>query len=41
MTQKIEIIDKKEFAATVLNKEDETFVVHMTAFSMGSNIYPS
>ena len=41
MTQKIEIIDKKEFAAAALNEEDETFVVHMAAFSVGSNVHPS
>ena len=40
-TRKGEIIDKKEFAAAALNKEDETFVVHMAALSVGSNVHPS
>ena len=40
-TRRGEIIDKKEFAATALNKEDETFVVYMAALSMGSNVHPS
>lgn len=39
--QRVEIIDKKKFAATALNKEDETFVVYITVFSVGSNIHPS
>lgn len=38
-TQKVEIIYKKKFAIAVLNDDDKTFVVHMTAFSVGSNIY--
>ena len=41
MTQRIEIIDKKEFAAAALNKEDETFVVHMAALSGDSNVHAS
>ena len=40
-TQKVEIIDKKEFAAAALNKEDKTFVVHMAALSMYSNVHAS
>ena len=41
MTRRIEIIDKKKFAAAALNEKDEIFVVHMVALSMGSNIHPS
>lgn len=43
MTQRVEIIDKKEFAATVLDERNETFMVHMAATSIkaASNIYPS
>ena len=33
-TQRVEIIDKKEFAARTLNKEDETFVVYITALKV-------
>ena len=40
-TQRVEIIDKKKFAATVWNEEDKTFVVHMAAFSMDFNIHAS
>ena len=41
-TRKVEIIGKKEFAAAALNKEDETFVVHMAALCvMHSSVYPS
>ena len=40
-TQKIEIINKKDFATAAFNKDDETFMVHMAAFSMGSNVHPS
>ena len=41
-TQKIEIIGKKEFMTTALNKEDETFVVHIIALSIvDSGVYPS
>ena len=40
-TQRVEIIDKKEFAAVALNEEDETFVVHMAAFSVDSNVHAS
>ena len=40
-TRKVEIIDKKEFATTALNEDDETFVVYMAAFSLGSNVHPS
>lgn len=39
--QKEEIIDKKEFAAAALNKLDETIVIYMAAFSLGSNVHPS
>lgn len=39
--QKGEIINKKKFAATALNKEDEIFVVYMAAFSIGSNDHSS
>ena len=41
MILRVKIIDKKKFAAAALNKEDETFVVHMAAFSVGSNIHLS
>ena len=29
-TKRVELIDKKKFAKTALNKESETFVVHVT-----------
>ena len=32
-TGKVEIIDKKVFAAAVLNADDETFVVHIVALA--------
>lgn len=31
MTRREEIIDRKEFVAVALNKDDETFVVHISA----------
>lgn len=31
MTRRDEIIDRKEFVAVALNKDDETFVVHISA----------
>ena len=41
ITQRVEIIGKKEFAAAALNEEDETFVVHMAALGVvDSNIHP-
>lgn len=41
MIQKVEIIDKNKFAAVVLNKKDEIWVVHIVAFSvMDSNVHP-
>lgn len=39
--ERIESIDKKEFTAAVLNKEDKTFVIHISAFSMGLNVHLS
>ena len=39
--RKVEIINKKEFAVTVLNKKKETFIVHIVAFNIDSNIYTS
>ena len=38
MTRRVKINDKKGFAAAALNKEDETFVVHLVALSVDSNI---
>ena len=40
-TRRVEIIDKKEFATAVLNEDDKTFVVHIAALSVGSNIHLS
>ena len=40
-TQKVEIIDKKEFAVVALNEKNETLVVHMAAFSVDSNVHAS
>lgn len=42
-TQTVEIVDKKEFAATALNEDDETFVVHIatTSVKTASNVYLS
>ena len=40
-TQRVEIIDKKEFETTALNENDETFIVHIAALSVGSNAHPS
>ena len=41
-TQRVEIIGKKEFAAATPNKEDKTFVVHITALNMvDSSVHPS
>lgn len=38
----MKIIDKKEFATAILNKDDEIFVVYMAALSiMDSNVHPS
>ena len=37
-TQRVEIINKKIFAVMALNEEDETFMVHMAAFIVGSNV---
>ena len=33
MTRRVEIIDKKEFATTALNADNETFVVHVAALA--------
>ena len=43
MTRRIEIIDKKEFAAAALNADDKTFVVHIAALAEPTTIpiYPS
>ena len=42
-TRKVEIIDKKKFAATALNEDDETFVVHVVALAKPTTmpIHPS
>ena len=40
-TQRVEIINKKEFAVAALNEEDETFVVHMAALNINSNVHAS
>ena len=32
-TRKVEIIDKKEFAAAILNVDDEIFVVHIAVLA--------
>lgn len=40
-TQKVEIINKKEFATAVLNNDNKSFVVYMAAYSMGSTVYLS
>ena len=41
-TQRIEIISKKKFATSTLNKEDKTFVVYMATLSVvDSNIHLS
>ena len=42
-TKRVEIIDKKKFAAAVLNADDEVFVVHIAALAKPTNmpIYPS
>ena len=40
-TQRVEIIDKKEFATAELDKDDETFVVHIVALSVGSKVHLS
>lgn len=39
MTQKVGIIDKKKFAAATLKKKDKTFVVHIVAFNINSNVH--
>ena len=41
ITQRVEINDKKEFATTKLNKDNETFVMHMAVFNISSNIHLS
>ena len=42
ITRKMEIIDKKEFTIAVLNEDNKTFIMHMTALSIiDSNVYPS
>ena len=42
-TRRVEIIDKREFAAAVLNADDETFVVHVAALAEPTTmpIHPS
>ena len=42
-TRRVEIINKKEFAVTALNKDDEIFVVHIAALAKPTTmpIYPS
>ena len=40
-SQRVEIIDKKEFATAALNEEEETFVLYMAALSVDSNVHPS
>ena len=42
-TRRVEIIDKREFAAAALNKDDEIFVVHIAALAEPTtmSIYPS
>ena len=42
-TRRVEIIDKKEFAAAALNADDETFVVHVAALAEPTTmpIHPS
>ena len=42
-TRRVEIIDKKEFAAAALNADDKTFVMHIAALAepMTMPIYPS
>ena len=42
-TRRVEIIDKREFAAAALNIDDETFVVHVAALVEPTTmpIYPS
>ena len=43
MTRKVEIIDKREFAAAVLNADNKIFVVHVAALAELTTmyIYPS
>ena len=43
MTKRVEIIDKKEFAAAALNVANKTFVVHIAALAEPTTmpIYPS
>ena len=42
ITQKVEIINKKEFATATLNENNEIFVVHMAALSVVDlNVHPS
>ena len=43
MTKRVEIIDKKKFAATVLNADDYTFVVYIAALAKSTtiSIHPS
>ncbi len=42
-TRRVELIEKKEFAATTLDLEHEAFVVHVAAFSvdLGDGVHPS
>ncbi len=42
-TKQVELIRKKEFAVAAFDLEDETFVVHVAAFSIdsGDGVYPS
>ena len=38
--KQVELIDKKEFAKAALDKNSETFVVHVAFFSLVTGIYP-
>ena len=42
-TRRVEIIDKREFAAAALNADDKTFVVHIVALAEQTtmSIHPS
>ena len=39
-TKRVELIDKKEFAKAALDKNSETFVVHVASFSLIPGIHP-
>ncbi len=42
-TKRVELIEKKEFAAAALDPKHEAFVVHVAALSvdLGDEVYPS